>query len=52
MSRVMSSGDLLIAPGIGLTMLLVGVYGVKSCGFDCGPFRGGEGGCTPGGVLP
>ena len=53
--RVMSSGDLLIAPGIGLTILLVGVYGVKSRGVDGCPFRcGGEGdgGCSPGGELP
>lgn len=37
--RVISSGDQLIVPGIGLTKLLVGVYGVKSCDTDGCPFR-------------
>ena len=53
--RVISSGDLLIVPGIGLTKLLVGVYGVKSCGTDGCPFccgGEGDGGCSPGGELP
>ena len=54
-SRVTSSGDLLTDPGIGLTKLETGVYGVKSFGTGGGHACRGMYvgcGCNPGGEIP